>query len=73
MMTEATSFFDATTNLVVGCIPGREGGILIAILNEYDDHNNDDDGHKDDDDTENNDDDDDNVVGCLPCRGGELN
>jgi hypothetical protein len=24
--TKAISFFDATTNLVVGCIPGREGG-----------------------------------------------
>jgi hypothetical protein len=71
-MTKAASFIDTTTNLVDGCILGREGGILTAILNEENKHNNNDDGHKDDDDTENNNNDDDDVVGCLSCRGGRV-
>ena len=27
-----TSFFDTTTNLVNGCIPGREGGVILTTM-----------------------------------------
>ena len=27
-----TTFYDITTNLVVGCTPGREGGVLLTML-----------------------------------------
>ena len=27
-----TSFIDTTTNLVNGCIPGREGGVILTTM-----------------------------------------
>ena len=47
--TKATLLFDTTTNLEVGCIPGREGGDDFNGNNDNYDKNNgdDDDGHKD--------------------------
>ena len=42
-----TSFFDITTNLVVGCIPGREGGgVFKDDKIEFGKYNNDKDNNK---------------------------
>jgi hypothetical protein len=45
-MTMMTSFYDATTNLMVRCIPGRgEGGVISTMITdeEDNDHNDEDD------------------------------